>query len=304
MTEKEIKVNTLIIGAGRAGTTSLFALLEQHPQVCFSYLKEVHYFSVPDLYKRGEQYYHSFFRHYQNEAVLASADTYLFMDYEAIKRIHRYNPKMKILVVLRDPVERAYSSYWYSVNYGHHKAYPSFMDSAEREKGIEHEPDIVRRNNQGHFYGSLYYRHLNRWLEFFPREQFLLLTTSGLKEQPQDLTRELYRFLEIRDNPVEPGLENAAAVPRHRRMEKFLLDRNRPLRKALRWLVPRFLKDRLMRSGIVERLHRANRKTRSNPLLSGKEYQNALIYFRDDLQGLEKAFGIKFKREIETGGES
>ncbi len=49
----DFKVNTLIIGAGRSGTTSLFAHLEAHKDVCFSSIKEVHYFSITDLYKKG-----------------------------------------------------------------------------------------------------------------------------------------------------------------------------------------------------------------------------------------------------------
>ena len=123
----KLRVNALIIGAGSSGPTSLYGYLESHPDVCFSNIKEVHFFSIDELYKRGESYYHSFFRKCQSAPVIASADTYLLMDHDAISRIHAYNPEMKIIVMLRDPVTRAYSNYNYSVNYGHHQAYAALL---------------------------------------------------------------------------------------------------------------------------------------------------------------------------------
>ena len=191
----DFRVNTLIIGAGRSGTTSLYAYLETHRDVCFSSIKEVHYFSIDELFKRGERYYHSFFRKCDDATVIASADTYLLMDYDAITRIHAYNPDMKIIVMLRDPVARAYSSYNYSVNYGHHKAYGTFLDSVVREKDIDKVANIVTRNNVGHFYGSLYYEHLSKWSAVFPREQIFLLKTGDLKDSPRRLSEEMFHFL-------------------------------------------------------------------------------------------------------------
>jgi hypothetical protein len=171
----DLKVNTIIIGAGRSGTTTLFKMMEQHPEVCFSDIKEVNYFSVPDLYKRGVAYLHSFYKKWNNEAVVALADTYLMIDHDAIAKLHDYNPEMKIIVMLRNPVDRAYSSYNYSVNYGHHKAYDSFLDSIERETLIAEEYDISNRNNFGHFYAGLYHMHLEHWLKVFKRDQLLIM---------------------------------------------------------------------------------------------------------------------------------
>jgi len=290
--EDGFKVNALIIGAGRSGTTSLYEFLDAHEGVCFSNVKEVNYFSLPDLYQRGERYYHAFFKKCKSTPVVVSADTYLLMDYDAIPRIHEYNPKMKIIVMLRDPVERAYSSYNYSVNYGHHTAYEDFLDSMEEEKNIREEEDIVSRNNTGHFYGSLYYEHLSRWEAVFPREQILLLKTSDLKDSPQKLTRELYTFLGLPDRAGTIERTNVAAVPKSMKMERLFIDRNHFLRRALRKLVPRFIKNLIIGSGIVDRLQEANRKAQLSKPLSREQAEKASEFFSEDLRLLKQEFLI------------
>lgn len=288
------RVNTLIIGAGRSGTTSLCEHLAAHPDVCFSMVKEVHYFSIKELYRKGEKYYHSFFRKCEEASVIASADTYLLMDYDAISRIYAYNPEMKIIVMLRNPVTRAYSSYNYSVNYGHHDAYSTFFDSIEVEKNIAEEKNIVTRNNVGHFYGSLYYKHLINWTALFPREQFLLLKTADLKDSPHELSGKLFSFLNILNYQAEIERANVAAVPNSKKLEKFLLDRDLFLRKIIRNVTPRFIKNFIMRTGIVDKLHDANRKEQSITPLSKNEIERGIQYFMDDLQLLKREFDIEF----------
>lgn len=289
----DIRVNTLIIGAGRSGTTSLYAYLKANSGVCFSFIKEVPYFSLTEHYLKGEDYYHSFFRKCDDVPVVASADTYLLMDHEAIARVHSYNPDMKLVVMLRNPVDRAYSSYHYSVNFGHHEAYASFLDSMDAERGISREPDIVKRNNLGHFYGSLYYEHLGKWVEVFSREQILLLKTGDLRDHPEKFENELCAFLGL--EPGEGALEkvNSAAAPRNRAVERLFMDRDHVFRKLVRTL-PRGVKQALMRSGAIDKLHAANRREESTPPLTGEAFEQAMLYFRKDLQGLKKDFGLEF----------
>jgi len=290
----KIRVNTLIIGAGRSGTTTLCSYLKDHSDVCFSYIKEVPYFSLTDHFARGVNYYHSFFRNCEGSPVIASADTYLLMDHAAISRVHAYNPHMKILVILREPLARAYSSYNYSVNFGHHEAYGSFLDSIALEREIDAEPDIVRRNNLGHFYGSLYCKHLRQWTRVFPRDQLLLLKTHDLKAHPETLFSELCAFLGIPPHEWEIQQMNVAAAPRNKSLEKLFMDRNTLPRKLMRKLLPRSLKNLVMRSGMVDKLHGANRKEQKAVPLSREEKELAMPFFREDLELLKKEFDVEF----------
>lgn len=288
----DFRVNALIIGAGRSGTTSLYRLLDAHSGVCFSNVKEVNYFSLVDLYRKGERYYHAFFRKCKKAPVAVSADTYLLMDYDAIRRIHAYNPEMKLIVILRDPVERAYSSYNYSVNYGHHGAYADFLDSIEAEQEIREEQDIVNRNNRGHFYGGLYYEHLSRWIALFSREQILLLKTSDLKESPQKLTRILFSFLGVPDPHGTIERKNVSGAPRSKKVERLFIDRDHVVRRLLRRSVPRFMKNLIIGSGIVDRLHEANRIAQPAKPLTEEQVLKAREYFSEDLRLLKEEFQI------------
>lgn len=289
---KDIQVNTLIIGAGRSGTTSLYAHMEQHRGVCFSSIKEVHYFSIGDLYKKGHQYYHSFFKHYKNEPVIASADTYLMIDHAAIERIREYNPGMKLVIMLRDRVDRAYSSYNYSINYGHHEAYSSFLDSMDIEAGIGEEENIVKRNNEGHFHASLYYKHLAMWTAVFPREQILVLHTTEMKNDPAKLSARLFSFLGLEGIQAEIPRANAAAIPKNQKLEKFLLDRDAGPRKIFRRLVPAFLKNMIMNSGLVDKLHDVNRKEHRTEPLGPDERGKAEAFFEEDKRLLAEKWGV------------
>ena len=291
-----MRVNTLIIGAGRSGTTTLCKILEEHSQVCFSKIKEVHYFSITDLNSRGKEYYHSFFPHYKNHKIVASADTYLLMDYDAIKRIKEYNPNMKIVVMLRNPVNRAYSSYNYSVNYGYHNAYTSFLNSINEETSITEEKSIVQRNNLGHFYGSLYHKHLSQWIKAFPKDNFLILTTNELKSEK--LKQKISAFLSIdlftEQESKNNKNHNPNAVPKFKAFEQFLLNRDNPVRKFIRWVVPSFLKKLIIHSNIVDKIHDINRKASEYLPLDSKTRDKASEYFIKDLKELKKDFNIEF----------
>jgi hypothetical protein len=287
------KVKALIIGAGRSGTTSLYHYLNDHQEICFSSIKEIHYFSVNDLYKRGESYFQSFFIN-DNNKIRVSADTYLLPDKKAPERIRSYNPEIKIILILRDPVERAYSSYQYSINNGYENRSISFLKSLELEKERLATDDIARLNNLCHFYGSLYYQHISHWQHFFPKENFLILTTSDLKNNPQKLLKNLSAFLNISPFTYKEAKENnKASGSKSKSLQQFLLDRNHPLRKLTRPIV-KPLKSIIIKTGLVDFLYKLNKKENSFPPLSEEDRKALEPYFAGDLQNLKKEFGTSF----------
>jgi hypothetical protein len=288
------KVNTLIIGAGRSGTTSLYHYLARHPDICFSDIKEVHFFSIKDLYKRGENYFHSYFSAHTNQKIIASADTYLLIDKEAPQRILSYNPAMKFIVLLREPVARSYSSYHYALNNGYQDKKLKFIDSLKYENEYLKE-DIISVNNRCHFYGSLYYNHLKTWMDCFPKENFLVLKTDDFEKNTDAVLSALSSFLMISEFPVpkEKIFINKAAPVKSRKLQQFLLNRNHPFRKLLRPLIKPF-RTLIIKTGIVDKIHHLNKEQKEYGPLSEEEKKTAKDYFRQELENLRKEFNITF----------
>lgn len=107
------KVNFIIAGTQKGGTTALSAFLNQHPQISFAQVKEVHFFDTDYLFKAPPPPYHIYHRHFKNKSgCIFGEATPIYMYWNpAIKRIKDYNPDMKLIFILRNPIERAYSHY-------------------------------------------------------------------------------------------------------------------------------------------------------------------------------------------------
>ncbi|MCB0402574.1 MAG: sulfotransferase domain-containing protein [Flavobacteriales bacterium] len=289
-----MKVGHIIIGAGRSGTTSLVAYLKQHSDVNFSSIKEVTYFSVDDHYRRGEEFLHSFYS--TDSGCLATSDTYLLMSREAPKRIQAYNPKMKLTVILREPGDRSYSNYHFSVNQGYIDPDVSFIQSEAKEQEMLKTGDVIAQNNHGNFYGSLYHKHLAYWLQYFDRKQLFICTTKQLKEDPEGLMLAYFRFLGL--SPIEPEpleAQHAAAAVKSKRLNRFLVNRDHWLRRVVRKpLQIGFVRRAVIGSNVVDKIKAKNREELSYPPMTKEERQFCNDYFKADLAALKQDFGIEF----------
>ena len=291
-----MKVNAIIIGAGRSGTTTLYQYLENHSDVCFSDIKEVHYFSVEELYQRGEDYYHSFWKHCKKERIKIAADTYLLIDKNAPKRITEYNSEIKIIIMLRNPAERTWSSFQYAKNNGYISDNKSFIQSIKEEEEHILSSDITIQNNLCNLWQSKYYEHVSYWSEFFPRKNILLLKTSDLKNNTDFLLKQLSSFLDIKDFSSDAALitANKSAKAKSKALQQFLLNRNNPLRAALRRFLPEKVKQKILHSKLPEKLSSVNRKETSYEPLSEEDRKYAEQLLEKDTKRLEKIFGINF----------
>ncbi|NPA68001.1 MAG: sulfotransferase domain-containing protein [Chlorobi bacterium] len=289
-----MKINAIIIGAGRSGTTTLYQYLEKHPGICFSSIKEVHYFSVDELYERGEEYYHSFWKNCNENALKIAADTYLLISKKAPERIKKYNPEMKIIIILRNPEERAFSSYQYAINNGYTDKNISFTKAVNDEEYHIKNSDITTQNNLCHIYQSKYFEHISYWSEFFPRNQILILKTEDLKNNTEFLLKQLSDFLEISEFKITEKISaNKSAKAKSEALQQFLLNRNTPARKFLRKILPKGIKNLILNSKFPEKLSSINRKEIKYEPLSGEDRIFAEHFLEKDKERMEKIFGIK-----------
>lgn len=199
----------LIVGAQKAGTTTLFHYLSQHPQVQAPVRKEIHYFDGGlnpryDNYSKGPSWYRAHFPVEPSSTsglhTFEASPSYLFNPL-APARIHRLIPSVKIVVLLRDPVERAISHYFHEVRKGREsldiqsalQIEESRLADAVAQRNFKATDYITKSyKNRGH-----YAEQLGRYLGLFTSSQILVLDSERLFSQPEAILRETVSFLEL-----------------------------------------------------------------------------------------------------------
>lgn len=287
-----MKLDHIIIGMGRCGTTSLSDYIRQHPHINNSVIKEVHYFSIDDHYKRGKAFLQEHFS--TTTGLQSTSDTYLLLSDKGPERVLEHNPNIKITVLLRDPVSRTYSNYYYSINNGYEKENTGLVDSLKKEKQFL-SGDIILKNNLCHFEGSLYYKLLSKWLKHFDKSQIQILRTRDLQENPQKVMDQLSSFLAVDPFIITPlTAQNKAKRVKSKALQQFLLNRDHWLRNLIRRpLQIKVIKGFIIRSRINDRISLMNKKHGDGyPTISPEEKEFCQDYFKNDLNKLKEHFNI------------
>ena len=191
----------LVIGAQKAGTTALYAYLRWHPGITGPSWKEVSFFDRH--WWRGEAWYRGQFPLRAGERLVGEASpSYLFHPL-APGRARSLVPDAKLIALLRDPVDRAYSQYQHEVALGREPL--SFEDALAAEddrlagevERLTEDPRAFSRAWWDHTYAARgrYAEQLERWLAVFPREQLLVVPTEELGERPAETYASILAFL-------------------------------------------------------------------------------------------------------------
>ena len=191
-----------LIGAQKAGTTTLASLLSQHPDICVAKNKEPHYFTGNS--NKNLIWYQKQFPNPEHICIdastsysfapLSSGNSYMAKKcfHNIPQKIYALNPQAKFIYLLREPVARTYSSYWHSFNTG--REHRSFSEAIE--------------NDRFYLDVSNYYSQLTLWLEYFSLDSFLFLLFEDMKQNPQGTIDDCCQFLEVDPNKIEIDLEH------------------------------------------------------------------------------------------------
>ena len=223
------KPNFFIIGSAKAGTTSLYNIIDQHPDVYFPFVKEPSYFSDEKYYKRGDQWYlDTFFCNAKNEKLRGEATTnYLYFGKKVAPRIEKFSESVtpKFIVLFRDPVKLVYSFYWHSVREGHEKLPFDEALQIEEKRMVSMKESLEKRGRLLFSYSKIgeFARQLDNYLDYFPTENFLFLLTEDLSNF-NSLINKVQDFLEIDDysKNIIPVRSNVSAMPKSRKIHQFL----------------------------------------------------------------------------------
>ena len=207
--------NLFLVGVAKAGTSSLADYLAQHPDIFMSPVKEPHFFSDawPRLQPpvRGEAEYHRLFSGATGERLLGEASVSYFWDQRSATAIKHVSPQAKIIVILREPIQRAYSHYWHS-----------FKNGLETRSFVEAVTDELSRHylssNEPYLHRSLYADGLRRYLELFG-DGVLVLFFEEMTRDVRAQMRKVFLFLAVSPSEAEclhTAERNAFALPRNR----------------------------------------------------------------------------------------
>lgn len=222
--------NFLIIGAMRSGTTSLTHHLREHPAVFLAPGKELHFFDWN--FERGVDWYRSHFAEVQRETAIGEATPLYLYEPEAIPRMFEVVPTAKLIAVLRDPVERAYSHYWHTRAKGNEPL--EFAEAIEAEAARLKDP--ANRASYSYLDRGRYSEQLQHVCRFFSREALRVLLFEDLRDSPLPTFRSLCRFLGVDDGLVPSTLDqpfNTFVQFRSPRLRNLMLRAPAPLRHAL-----------------------------------------------------------------------
>ncbi|KQN07970.1 hypothetical protein ASE85_17210 [Sphingobium sp. Leaf26] len=205
------RIETFVVGVQKAGTTSLFALMREHPQLAAPGRKELHFFDderrnwmVPDYADLA-----SSFGDDGDRMRFEITPSYSYWP-RAMERIHRYNPGARIILLFRNPFERAWSHWCMQYARGREDLpfARAIREEAARLDGLS--ADSAQRRYFSYVDRGRYATQLERLLTLFPHEQILLLTAEALGEDQSAVLATIARFLDIHPfPPLAPARENA-----------------------------------------------------------------------------------------------
>jgi hypothetical protein len=202
----------LIIGSQKAGTTSLYEVLRRHPDVTMARKKEIHFFIHDRLYRQGLARYERFFWNGKPDSRAIGEATPGYLCYPQVpERIRRSLPEARLVLTVRNPIERAHSQYWYARR--HLAESLAFEEAVDRY--LEEEYDPAR---PGYFSRGFYMRYIRSYLALFPREQLHVIRFEELVRDPRATYGRLFRFLGVNDGfrcPEMAGKANPSFVWRN-----------------------------------------------------------------------------------------
>lgn len=286
--------NFLLIGAAKSGTSALYSYLWQHPEIYMSDNKEPNFFALEgqkvcftgpgdeiintkSITERAR--YEALFAGVSGERAIGEASVLYLYHPQAAAHIRDYIPNARLIAILRNSVDRAYSSYLHTIRDGREPA-ASFAE-ALNEESARISANWAHLWHYQHL--GYYYEQLQRFFALFPREQIAVYAYDEFAADPQKVLKRIFQFLEI-DPSFEPDVSlryNISGPPRLRGLQKWLLWPN-PVKEQLKFLLPAYTRKRL-----IHKLLALNIKHTAKPNMDAADRQRLQVLYREDILKLQ-----------------
>jgi hypothetical protein len=300
-----IMPNFLIIGAAKAGTTALYHYLNQHPQIYMSPVKEPYFFEfegkngrIQGPYGLRKSYitdlenYQKLYSQVKDEIAIGEASPGYLDRPQAPERIKHYVPDAKLIAILRNPVERAYSNYLMMVRLGHEPLLNFSQALADEENRIKKQWSFVWYYKQRGFY----YRFLKRYFSLFDQSQVRVYLYDDYQSSNIAVLQDVFKFLNV-DSDFQPdvtlkhNISCEAYFPKRAFLHHYLKPSSSvqsTLRKVLPGKVQKQLNATLMKLNQGEK-----------PPLHPEAKQSLIVEYRDDILKLQDLLNQDLSKWLE-----
>lgn len=201
--------NFIGIGAQKCATTWIYEILRDHPQVSLSHKKEIDYFSYH--FDHGIQWYQRNFPDSAQTKIVGEISPSYFHEPAVPERVKSQCPDAKLILSLRDPLQRAISNHKHEVRVNHFEG-----DDLSFEAGMANNPMYIEQ--------GLYAKHYSRWCDYFTDDQILVVFFEDIVKDRHQVAKRIYRYLEIDDTHRSSAIDNRSNpghVNRFSGLEKF-----------------------------------------------------------------------------------
>ena len=283
--------NFLCIGAAKSGTTSLYDILRQHSNVFIPSFKEPNFFNIPFVYSKGIEWYSkTYFNSVNKEQHIADfTPTYLF-EKNAAQRIYKdLGNNIKFIIILRNPVDRAYSHYLHSKRDQHDKLL--FKESLIVENERLSADDYLAKLRYSYINQGLYFKMLREYFQLFSKENFLIIHfEEEFVAKRKETIEKVFSFLNLEKEKIDIDLNSNKASEARVIWRKKLMKKTGFWRIVLKSLIPSLK----IRQIIKNRLQRLNTREYTPKALSQTDKKVIFEkYFKQDIKALEKLIGKK-----------
>lgn len=264
--------NFIVVGAPKAGTTWLYQCLKEHPEVFVSTPKELHYFSRDRCYAKGIEWYLSHFKDAQEPLIGEVCPSYMYLE-KVPARIHEWNPNVKLIFMLRNPIDRAYSEYCMQLDHG----------EVTKDIGQELSPSSLIAQC------GLYHQQLQDFFKFFPKEQTQILLFDDLKRDPENILQRTYDFLGV-DQTYKPetlSRQENVRKPPPRNMSIYQPMRSTYLRLVKQYPELEIFVHKIRRQGYLNLFYKMTRGG-TYPKLTKEVAHKLAAFYDQDIQALSK----------------
>lgn len=188
------RIDFIVIGVQKAGTSALDYYLRQHPEIKMAKIKEVHYFDNDSFFENAKgdySYYHKFFGNLKNRFLYGEATPIYIYWKNAIERIKKYNKNIKLIILLRDPVERAYSHWNMELKKGNEKK--DFSECIKADLKSNSQDRVTSYIDRGKYSSQII-----RLLKLFDRSQLHFIKYEDFNNKQSEEITKVFKFLNLR----------------------------------------------------------------------------------------------------------